>query len=372
VVVVTALDLVASFVLEDGKPWGATAADWQREDARAFFDPSGPRMHFETRPRGGRKTTDQAAIGLAWLLDGAQRRARGYCVAVDRDQAALLIDAAGGIVSRTNLSGVIDVESFKITNKKTEASIAVLASDGASAFGLRPNLIVCDELGQWSEQGNSRRLWSALVSALPKVKGSRLVVLTSAADPAHWSYRVLERARVSSRWRVSEVPGPLPWISEEDLAEQREALPAWEYERLHLNRWVAPPDRVGDPQAIQECVTLDGPQEPLRGERYVAALDLGLVRDRSVLMVCHLRGETIVLDRCVVWQGTRARPVSIDEVEVTVALAAREYNGARIVADPWQTKQLGASPSSRPQSVRVFVHVAERRQVGDPVAPVAS
>jgi hypothetical protein len=79
-----------------------------------------------------------------------------------------------------------------------------------------------------------RRLWRAIVSGLPTVVGSRLAVLTSPGDPAHWAFKVLELARSDERWRCSEVPGPLPWPDPRDLEVQRRLLPEWEFARRHL------------------------------------------------------------------------------------------------------------------------------------------
>ena len=60
-------------------------------------------------------------------------------------------------------------------------------------------------------------LWGALCSSLPKVPTPRLVILTSAGDPVHSSFKQLERARADKAWYVNEVPGPTPWISAADL-----------------------------------------------------------------------------------------------------------------------------------------------------------
>jgi hypothetical protein len=94
------LDLMSALVLESGQPWGSVAADWQLADAAAIFDTTGPRWHYQTRPRGGSKSTDAAAAALVWLAAEAPPGARAYVVAVDSDQAALLLDAAAGLVDR--------------------------------------------------------------------------------------------------------------------------------------------------------------------------------------------------------------------------------------------------------------------------------
>jgi hypothetical protein len=109
----TALDLLSALVLEDGQRWGTVCADFQIEDAEAFFADDGPLWHFLTRPRGGSKTTDLAAFSLVYgsLLNGS----RGYVFASSRDQAALLLDAASELVDRTpELNEAIEVQATKI------------------------------------------------------------------------------------------------------------------------------------------------------------------------------------------------------------------------------------------------------------------
>jgi hypothetical protein len=68
---------------------------------------------------------------------------------------------------------------------------------------------------------------------LAKVPGCRFVCLTSAGEPGHMSHKVLQDAlKAPDRWRVSQVPGPLPWVNEADL--QAQGLRDSEYSRLHL------------------------------------------------------------------------------------------------------------------------------------------
>src|ERR1700683_1901867 len=109
------MDLLSALVLEDGQRWGAVAADFQREDAEAIFNPEGPPWHFITRPRSGSKSTDAAGGALKWLACETPAGARAYIVAVDEDQAALDVDAASGCVNRTPaLRSVVDVQALKI------------------------------------------------------------------------------------------------------------------------------------------------------------------------------------------------------------------------------------------------------------------
>jgi hypothetical protein len=342
------LSLLSALVLDSGQLWGEMATEWQRTDARALLtDPAtdAPRLHFHTRPRGGSKTVDAGACALVSLITQAPPGSTSHAYARDKDQAGLLTAAVAGLVGRTGLSGLVDIGSWAVTVRATGARLVVESADAASAYGHLPYLIVADELAQWPTTRGARALWEALVSGLPKRRDSRLAVLTTAGDPAHWSAKVLAAARTSPRWHVSEIPGPVPWADPGDLAEQARLLLPSAYARLHLNVWTAAEDRLVSPEDLAGCVTLDGPQPPNPRHRYVIGLDLGLKNDRTVLAVCHAehaaaayasesrRGAAmdlpmIVLDRLHVLTGTPVNPVQLATVEALAYQAATDYHAS--------------------------------------------
>jgi phage terminase large subunit-like protein len=361
-----ALDLLAGFVLEDGRRWGEVATPWQWEDARAILEPgeSDPRLHFITRPRGGSKTVDTAAMAAVALVEQIPPGGRAYVVASDRDQARLTTDAMSGLVTRTpGLAGAIRVDRFTASTT-TGATLEVLAADEASSYGLRGHLYLCDEITLWANQG----VWISLVSAVPKVSGARLVALGSAGDPAHWSYAVRERARTSRQWRLHEIPGPLPWVPPEALEEQRALLTDSQFARLHLNQWTAAEDRLVTVENLAAAVTLDGPQEPRRGVRYRMGLDLGLTHDATAIAVAHAEADPttdppsqrIVLDRLVVFQGRKGEPVRLADVEATVLALWRAYNRPRLRADPFQAAGLVQAVKARGVTVEEWPYTASR------------
>lgn len=399
-----ALEVLASLVLEDGRRWGEAAEPWQWADAGAVLDLSGPRFHYQTRPRGASKTTDAGAVVTAALLEQLPPVSESLAYAADRDQAALIVTSIGGFVRRTpGLSQLLKVDNYRVTNKRTGAWLSVEAADDASAWGKRPHLVLVDEWAQWMETRRPRALWTAIFSALPKVATSRLLVMTSAGDPAHGAYRLLERSRASERWRVSELPGPCPWISEADLAEQRAELSESQYRRLHLNEWTSAEDRLTSLDDLAACVQLDGPLRPVAGVDYVVAVDLGLKSDRTVAVVVHAepfdvdgdrdgsrgfeedlaheryerrtigmspwaaekmrrreggspeRGVRVVLDRIAVWQGSRSQAVQLSEVEEWIFQASESFGHARVVADPWQAVGMAQRLQARGVAVKEFV-----------------
>jgi phage terminase large subunit-like protein len=357
-----ALALLAALVLEAGRRWGEVAEPWQWADARAVLDVTGPRRHFLTRPRGGSKTTDLGGIAVAALLEQLPRLSESPAYAADRDQAAKLLKAVAGFLDRTpEIRGALKLEAYRVTNLSTGASLVIEASDDASAWGGKPPLTIVDEFAQWKTTAGPRRLWDAIFSALVKDSASRLAIISSAGDPAHWSYKVLQRARDSERWRVNEVGGPVPWLNTADLAEQREMLTEAQYAQLHLNRWVESEDRLTSVEDLRACVTLDGPLAPQDGLRYAAGVDLGLKDDRSVAAVCHLDGSRVVLDRMQVWAGTRRKPVRIETVKAWLLEAQRAFR-ADVVLDIWQAVQL--AQGLRDEGIRVHEFTFSSQSVG--------
>lgn len=354
-----AMNLIASLRLDHGALWGDCATDWQRRDVEAVLDMDSSTPYLWCgRPRGGAKTGDAAAVGIAMLLTQAPLAARLYAVAADADQAGLLVDAIRGFVLRAPALGEhLRVDARKVTAVRSGATLEVVPADEASAYGLKPWAIIADELAQWPTTSNAKGVWAALISALPKVPGARLLVLTSAGDPAHWSHKVREQALRSKRWRVSEQPGPCPWIDRVALEEQKSLLTESQFARLHLNRWTTGEDRLTTPEQVRACVGHSGPLEPVAGHRYVLGLDVGLVGDRTVLTAAHLerRAEraAVVVDRQWVWQGSKAQPVNLGDVEAVTYEAARAYR-ASLVADPFQAVHLCQRLRSRGVRVREF------------------
>src|SRR5579885_684001 len=205
-----ALDLLHALVTDTGQRWGDIATDWQREDARAVLAPSDgdPRRHWLGRPKGGSKSTDLAGMVCAWLATEAAPQDEGFAVAADEEQANRLLDKARGFIRRTpGLSARLAVESRRIVGPHG-ARVQALAADVAGSEGLLTPFVVVDELPNWRTTTAARGMWTSIFSALPKWPGMRLVVIGHAGDPAHWCYRILERARTSGLWHVHEVPGP--------------------------------------------------------------------------------------------------------------------------------------------------------------------
>jgi len=349
------LGIVAGLVLESGTPWGEVARDFQVETARAVLDPDAAPYTFTVRARGASKTGDLSACALALLLT-CPPRSRLYWAAADAAQAVLGLDAIGGYVQRTEaLHGSMDVQSRRVLLSATGSSIDFLPADEAGSWGLRPYAVFVDELAAWGDTRGPRRLLDALTTAVTKVPGAKLAVLTSAGGPRHFAFRLLEHARSDPLWATFERTGPAPWQDRARLAEQRRRLPEAVYAQLFEGAWVEAEGDFLPESAVDACFTLSGPAlraEP--GVGYLAALDLGHVHDSSVLAVGHRTGAgDVVLDGLRRWQGSRSQPVSFEEVEQAVVAAHGRFR-FRLLADPWQGLHLFERLRARGVPVREF------------------
>jgi phage terminase large subunit-like protein len=360
-----ALGLVAAMVLENGARWGEVATEDQWADVRSILDPAAPPFHYLTRSRGYSKTSDLAAVTIAMLLKVLPAGSFLYGLAADRDQGRLVADVIRGLAARTpGLSG-LTIDTYKVMSANGSV-FEVLAADAASSWGIRPSFVIVDELSAWASTSGPQVLWESVTSAMAKIANSRMVVLTSAGSPEHFSHKLLEHAYSDSLWRVHEIPGPPPWADRARLAEQKRRLPESSYARLFENKWTASEDKLTSLDDLRACITLDGPQLPVEGRSYTIGVDLGVKKDRSVAAVCH--GErkegdvTVVLDRIEVWAGSRLRPVNLGVVEEWLRETSRLYNGAQLVADPWQG--IGLYQRLRAAGVRVKEFSFNQSSVG--------
>jgi hypothetical protein len=177
---------------------------------------------------------------------------------------------------------------------------------------------------------------------MTKQPGARMVVITTAGNPRHLAHGILEHARRSGMWRVSETPGPPPWTERARLDEQRARLPAAVFEQLYENVWTEPEGDFLDPAVVDAAFLLPGPElraDPTHSHGYVAGLDLGAVHDASVFALGHREDGRTHLDLMRVWQGRRGARVDFAEVGRFVLDLWHEFHFT-LNADPWQGEEL--------------------------------
>ncbi len=321
---------------ENGEPLGRHLDPWQRADFLAALTTT--RHVWWERPRGHSKSRDAAAVALADLVLGPPGQ-RIYFCATDQDQAALAFDSLRGFVRRSPvLAGSLRVLRREVVFDAHDSTCTVLPADAAGSWGLRPSLVIADELSQWRTAAHEEFFWS-LWSSLGKVEGARLLVCLT----AHWdrnglAWRVREQVRDDPAWLFCVRQQCASWITAEFLEAQRRLLPAHLFEMLHENRWTEAGaeflswqeiDGIFDP-AHQER------REPLPGAQYVFGLDIATAKDRTALAVVRAEGNTAVVDALALWAGTPQQRVSLAEVEEVVAGLGWRFRPVQIVLDPFQ------------------------------------
>lgn len=222
----------------DGRSYGANLNAWQREDFEAVSrgaQCTSCNVWWE-RPRGHSKTMDSAALALHHLL--TTPGARAYFCASDRDQAALAYDSLRGFVQRSRLlAGAFKLGRWEVVAPSTDAKLEVLSSDAPSSWGLRPSLVVADELQAWRGDAGDEFFYS-LYSALGKVPDARMLVGTTAGwDRESLCWKLRELAKDDEAWVFSRRGQCASWITAEFLDEQKRLLPDTVYRQLHLNEW---------------------------------------------------------------------------------------------------------------------------------------
>lgn len=290
---------------DSARPFGEAADPWQREDLAAILPsvaraigihdaPAAPMRHWWERPRGHDKSSSAALLACA-ALAAAERPISVILAAADEGQAALIHEAASKLVRLNPVldgkreakglgRGLLKVQERRILAPRSGASAEVITSDAPSSWGLRPDVLIVDELSHWTER--AEKFWESLFSALGKRKTACGLLITNAGWRESWQWRLRERVRIDAAWRFSRLEGCVAsWIPADLLAEQRRILPPLAFSRVWTNQWI---DGAGDAlrgDDVDRSIVLPGPQAPEQGWVYYAGLDLGISRDQSALAV---------------------------------------------------------------------------------------
>lgn len=318
----------------DGTSYGKRLDPWQREDMRAALT-SGKNVWWE-RPRGHSKTQDAGAVALTQLVLGGQGQ-RLYFAATDGDQAALAYDSLRQFVLRNELlSSWVRLLHRQAVVEATDSVLTVLAADAASSWGLRPSLVVVDELEAWRGSTAEEFFW-ALYTSLGKVPGRMLICSTAGWDRTSLCWKLREQVQDDPGWIFSRRGQCASWIGRDFLEQQRRILPDHVYRMLHLNEWA---EGAGAFLTYAEVESIFDPglasQSQHKGALHFIGLDLGLSHDATVALVLHHEERCVVVDAIQTWQGSPGDRVRLSFVEEWLRQAARDFSPAEVILDPWQ------------------------------------
>ncbi len=323
---------------------------WQEEDFAAmdaawleiggYEVRASVRRAWHERPRGHSKTSD-IAISIAWALAYAIRPIRGLAAASSREQASILRDFIATLCRlNPDLDEALEINNFRVTNRKTKSSLEIISSEVSSSWGELVDFVVCDEVSHWPD-GRGEQLWQSLFSTAAKRERCLIVVITNAGFTESWAWKVRESIRRDPDWRFSRLDGPkASWLTSRQLEEQRRMLPNLVYERLWGNIW-----SVGAGDAIHEsdiaaAVVLEKPQGHESGWQYFGGVDLSVSRDPSSLVIIGKnnsgRLRLAVVQR---WQPRAGEKIDLEHVKDVILALDRVYRPHWLI-DPYQAELL--------------------------------
>jgi phage terminase large subunit-like protein len=299
-----------------------------------MFDEDGEaryRTVFIGIPRKQGKTELVAAILLFLMFGTGRRGQRIYSASGDRKQAALIYGAAASMVRQSEALSACSLvfDGYKeIRCEPLDSKYEALSSEAQNQYGLRPNVILLDEVFVFP----NRDLYNALTSALGATKKPLIIMITTAGHDRHslcyeqWDYArgvrdgliddptflpILFETDPEEDWTSEAVwrkamPAlgdfcELSFIREECKKAQR--LPAYEntFRQLYLNQWTEQATRWIPVVAWMACKRWVGADE-MDGKPCYVGYDHGVTGDMAALAIAFPDGDGgyDVLARCYV------------------------------------------------------------------------
>lgn len=248
--------------------------------------------------RGGGKTAAAGVMAAGRFLE-EERRGRPsdvVIVASTTEQARIGGRDAVRVLTRDRFDLAVrdSYQRLEVENPRTGTRLRCIPSTSSTAHGLRPSTVIADEPAQWGKRGEE--LWAALLTALGKVPGGRVVLLGTRPDqPDHWYQRLLDAPPDRSvvivyagdpdadpmdrrQWHKAN-PGLRYGVPERAVIEReareatRDSSALARFRALRLNAGVPAVDAAGTLLDAGVWATL--PSAPAPAGDYALGLDLG-------------------------------------------------------------------------------------------------
>lgn len=198
-----------------GKPF--VLLPWQSEIIRDVYgtvDESGKRQYkyaYLEIPKKNGKSELIASLAIDHLLNDAPS-GQIYCCAAEREQAALVYNAAKQKIEQDGyLESTLNVVDSKkeIHNKETGTFIKVLSAEAYSKHGLNPTVIIFDELHALQKRG----LWDTMTFGSGSARKEQLVwIITTAGDDPDRKSVGWEQHEYARKVRDGEIIDPTWYV----------------------------------------------------------------------------------------------------------------------------------------------------------------
>lgn len=256
------------------------------------------RFWIERTKKAG-KDSDLAAC-LLWLMAFARRPCKCQVCASNNKQARIVENRAVELLHYNPwLNGFVEIVQSCIRSRamprEAWVHIESTGSEGASQ-GETPDLLVLNELVHVDK-------WPVMKAHMNNAAGvprGVVIVSTNAGVKGSeaWTWRRNALAH-PDRWKVHIWNKLAPWLSEEDVEEDRRLDPIGaHFARLWKGIWISGTGGAVDEATIGRSFVLDGPSGPEPGWAYLMALDMGETHDHSGVIVIGVNMELRKIKVC--------------------------------------------------------------------------
>jgi phage terminase large subunit-like protein len=312
---------------------------WQKEIVSELFgrmradDPKrrAYRTCYLEVPRKNGKSELAAALALYGLIGDGVIGAEVYSAAADRDQAALVFNAAAAMVRNDPVLSarlkIIDSQK-RIVDHKTGSFYRAISAEAYSKHGFNASMVIYDEL----HAAPNRELWDVLTTSMGARSEPLVIAITTAGYDRHsicWEqhdyalkilsgvvddpafYPVIYAAAEDDEWTDEAVWHKANPALEDfrdldemrSLAHKAKEIPALQntFRRLYLNQWTEQSERWIDMAAWDACAPQSNwkqLREEMKGRRCLGGLDLSSRTDLTALVLVFEdedRDDTTVL-----------------------------------------------------------------------------
>ncbi len=307
---------------------------------------AGPKAFWLGLPKGHDKTTSLGRF-MSHALAFSKCRFSAIAGAGDKDQAGFLIEA---MQNEAHLnpwySKHLTFKNYAVEGRHG-SKLKIFSSDAGTAQGAAPDIMIVDEVTHWAKKD----LFDFFISSKAKKPGAVLLIISNAGVLYSWQHEAMEKAKkwmaLDGSWSVYSAPYPLAtWMDPKERVRQKDMMTESEYFRLIENVWVDPtveydyiPRRI-----LEECATL-GRDRSLAyqstgqpNQTYVASIDYGPKKDRTILVVGHKDADDVIIDKLDIMEGKHSPTgeVRIEAVERWIDDVRRSFNLSLLVVDPYQ------------------------------------
>ena len=292
---------------------------WQQRIVRQVFATRADgRRQYRTvllmLPRKNGKSELAAALALYFLIFDGEMGGEVYSAATDRDQAALVFNAAAAMIrAAPELLAVVDIidSQKRIVHRKSGSIYRAISAEAYSKHGFNASVVIYDEL----HAAQNRDLWDVLATSQGARAQPLMMAITTAGYDRHsilWELyahakKVAENPALDPTFLpiLYEAPIDADWTDEavwklanpalgdfRSIEEMRvmcaraQEIPAQEntFRRLYLNQWTEQASRWIQMPTWDSCGIGLLDRESMKGRRCYVGMDLSSTADLTALV----------------------------------------------------------------------------------------